>query len=370
MEDIFQADITTAPLTRRAWVVQERLLAPRVLHLGSRQVYWECSEYEACETFIDGLPRPLRKNYKRYAQIGRSSQLVSSLSEQDQEMLLNQSLHLRKVMLDIWRRIKIEYNDKDLTYYSDKLIAVSGLAREIQSILKEPFIAGMWKETLLPELIWCCSPELESQRPKPQQYQAPSWSWLSVNERVTEVTRDNSTPIAEILDYHVEHSGIDITEFGRITGGYIRIRGRLSRASFVHTDEELRTKNKTANYHPLRLSSIRTNLSLRPYLFPDNYKPYLEVRKVKSYPLVTALGSRDFYLLSLMQADTGWIGMILEHTGVKGCYQRKGLWSLPRNYTENGVEEEFIAFGSHVPLLNETEYEERVDDTDCILRII
>jgi hypothetical protein len=37
-------DVNYAPLNSRAWVVQEQLLAPRVLHFGKRQLFWECNE--------------------------------------------------------------------------------------------------------------------------------------------------------------------------------------------------------------------------------------------------------------------------------------------------------------------------------------
>lgn len=40
----------------RAWVLQERLLSKRVLHLTDKQMYWECNELKASETFPRGLP--------------------------------------------------------------------------------------------------------------------------------------------------------------------------------------------------------------------------------------------------------------------------------------------------------------------------
>jgi Heterokaryon incompatibility protein (HET) len=36
--------VTGAPLHQRAWVVQERTLAPRVIHFGKTQLFWECHE--------------------------------------------------------------------------------------------------------------------------------------------------------------------------------------------------------------------------------------------------------------------------------------------------------------------------------------
>lgn len=48
--------VDEAPLGKRAWVIQERYLAPRQLHLSNEQLFWECREYAACETFPGGAP--------------------------------------------------------------------------------------------------------------------------------------------------------------------------------------------------------------------------------------------------------------------------------------------------------------------------
>jgi hypothetical protein len=40
----WEQGLLQAPLLQRAWVVQERTLAPRVLHFGKGQLFWECHE--------------------------------------------------------------------------------------------------------------------------------------------------------------------------------------------------------------------------------------------------------------------------------------------------------------------------------------
>lgn len=40
----WQQGLLQAPLLQRAWVVQERTLAPRVIHFGRGQLFWECHE--------------------------------------------------------------------------------------------------------------------------------------------------------------------------------------------------------------------------------------------------------------------------------------------------------------------------------------
>jgi hypothetical protein len=53
--DFFTKSIDSAPLNRRGWVLQERLLSRCNLHFGEKQVLWECCELNACELMPDGL---------------------------------------------------------------------------------------------------------------------------------------------------------------------------------------------------------------------------------------------------------------------------------------------------------------------------
>jgi hypothetical protein len=41
---LWDAGLSEAPLLRRAWVVQERVLTQRMLHFGRNQLFWECNE--------------------------------------------------------------------------------------------------------------------------------------------------------------------------------------------------------------------------------------------------------------------------------------------------------------------------------------
>ncbi|KAK5636935.1 hypothetical protein RRF57_012647 [Xylaria bambusicola] len=42
--------LNRSPLLRRRWVFQERLLSPRIIHLGAVEMAWECNEVCACES--------------------------------------------------------------------------------------------------------------------------------------------------------------------------------------------------------------------------------------------------------------------------------------------------------------------------------
>jgi hypothetical protein len=42
--DLWSDGLWNAALNKRAWVAQERILAPRILHFSATQLYWECNE--------------------------------------------------------------------------------------------------------------------------------------------------------------------------------------------------------------------------------------------------------------------------------------------------------------------------------------
>jgi hypothetical protein len=49
--DDFDNDVENAPLNKRAWVLQERVLSRRTIHFSANQVYFECGDGVWCESF-------------------------------------------------------------------------------------------------------------------------------------------------------------------------------------------------------------------------------------------------------------------------------------------------------------------------------
>lgn len=62
-DEIWQTEMTNAPLNQRDWVLQERILPPRALHYGQYQLLWEYRELDACEKYPAGLPKSLRNTF-------------------------------------------------------------------------------------------------------------------------------------------------------------------------------------------------------------------------------------------------------------------------------------------------------------------
>ena len=150
VENIWDTYITNAPLNQRAWVLQERLLSPRVLHMGCNQVYWECTQLEACETFPDGLPTSLECGYKSGAW-ALNSERQFPRNDLDEVCPLD----FEKELYDLWYKTVVPYyNVANLTRYEDKLVAIAGVAKKMQRQLGDKYIAGLWEKGLLRQLLW------------------------------------------------------------------------------------------------------------------------------------------------------------------------------------------------------------------------
>jgi Heterokaryon incompatibility protein (HET) len=77
----WQNELSRAHLNRRGWVVQERLLAPRVLHFGQKQLFWECCEMDAAESYPNGLPHALAMGVMtKFKSLDRGSTVQSYVS--------------------------------------------------------------------------------------------------------------------------------------------------------------------------------------------------------------------------------------------------------------------------------------------------
>lgn len=48
--DDFNQHVLESPLSKRGWVMQERVLAHRTIYFTNKQTYWECGEGVRCET--------------------------------------------------------------------------------------------------------------------------------------------------------------------------------------------------------------------------------------------------------------------------------------------------------------------------------
>jgi hypothetical protein len=218
---IWKFNVDAGILNSRGWVYQERLLAPRVLHFGHDQLFWECRELQACESYPAKIPL--------FRTVVEAEKLrFKDILNPKTDMCTNSGRDLRRIMLGNWEKIVHTYSTKNLTQPGDKLIALSGIAKAVASLNQDTYLAGLWRTDIESQLLWTAFPrrgDLETVRRSPA-YRAPTWSWASIDGVVNFnhcATRGRAMFSVEdvVLDYATE----DIT--GCVTGGYIDLRGHL-----------------------------------------------------------------------------------------------------------------------------------------------
>jgi hypothetical protein len=160
IEESFLDDwLFNEPLLERGWVYQERFLAPRMLHFGSKQLFWECSEMRVCESFPAYLLPPID-----FASLSK----LKTPSDNENEITALLGYYR-------WYRIVSEYTSKGLTMAEDKLVALSGVSRQYQELMlkdDDEYLAGIWRSDLPGGLCWTV--EASAGR-RSEEWRAPSW---------------------------------------------------------------------------------------------------------------------------------------------------------------------------------------------------
>lgn len=158
-------DVAELPLLQRAWVYQERLLSPRFLHFGQQELIWECRQFLACEC---GGMQPKYSKRLRWPKL-------------KMQMHPGFWTHVRVIPHSVqktWHTAVQDYSRMELSRPSDLFPAVSGIARLIEDDQGWTYVAGLWKETFITDLLWKTAVPQKSARCQP--WRAPTFSWASV----------------------------------------------------------------------------------------------------------------------------------------------------------------------------------------------
>ncbi|KAF1944137.1 HET-domain-containing protein [Clathrospora elynae] len=155
--------VEKAPINKRGWVLQERLLAPRVLHFCHNQIAWECSEFQAAEGHTD-MHLAARLHRTSIFQQGQLKHLTAENGRLFREIRLrgmpDPDKHLRNLYIyELWKRVVETYSQTQLTEDKDKLIALAGIAKIFQDELFSMgmggrYVAGLWGKNLESQLLW------------------------------------------------------------------------------------------------------------------------------------------------------------------------------------------------------------------------
>jgi hypothetical protein len=220
------------PLSHRGWVVQERHLAKRAIHFSPRRLIWQCSTEKAFRDYPD---QDLVYGDTRMAD---PQEVFQNWPVSFEGILLGDYLKEPQGSVDLdnvyqcWSELVAEYTSKTLTKEADKLRALAGLAAATNEIIKDIYLAILWKKDLLRQLCWFESRTNQVFMSSPNKYRAPSWSWAAVEGPVQYPVFDYSpanygNPMApEILEAAVHTEEREV--YGAVTAEFLRLRGRLA----------------------------------------------------------------------------------------------------------------------------------------------
>ncbi|EAQ87018.1 hypothetical protein CHGG_08271 [Chaetomium globosum CBS 148.51] len=174
-----------APVSMRAWTLQEERLSPRIVYWAGQRWYWSCPECQVVETeelewappAADGAPRSCPQRFLELCRTG-------------DEHLLHEE----------WLDIVEAYTRRDLVAPRDRFLAIAGLAVRFYNakagtggtVVTEDYLAGLWKDNFARHLAWSVAAAVDSQHNL--QHIAPSWSWASLPLRVHTNTKASFKP--------------------------------------------------------------------------------------------------------------------------------------------------------------------------------
>jgi hypothetical protein len=151
-----------SPIFYRGWTLQERLLASRVIHYTTQELVWECNQSVQCQCTRVGMQEAENIKLATWA-------------------CWNKNPSLRGIF-DHWKTLIQQYTVRDLSYDSDKLVAIKGLATQFQLAGAGRYVAGLWETEFCQMMLWVRFGYTSEacRRSRFDERIAPSWSWASV----------------------------------------------------------------------------------------------------------------------------------------------------------------------------------------------
>ncbi len=153
-------------ISSRTWVMQELCLSPRILHFVKNRVLWEC------------VHTPL--------QIGATCPPTWAALLWQRRLSRHFGANPGEPRYDFWRELITQYSACEMTNAGDKLVAVAGIAEQLDSFfpcsLSYNYHCGIFNPDVARSILW-----YSSQAPKPlqkPQNRAPTWSWASADGRI------------------------------------------------------------------------------------------------------------------------------------------------------------------------------------------
>ncbi|OIW25322.1 HET-domain-containing protein [Coniochaeta ligniaria NRRL 30616] len=139
-------------ISRRAWILQELSLSPRILHFVENSLIWECRH---CAPQVQG-------------------------TTMETTAAILQEVNSASRVHTTWLKLVQRYTGYQMTKSGDKLIALAGIVEVIRRMVERPeerqYHCGVFQTDIERSLLWYSSDKIERRLER-----APSWSWASTN---------------------------------------------------------------------------------------------------------------------------------------------------------------------------------------------
>lgn len=183
-------------LGSRGWTLQERLLSRRVIHFLKDDVIFE-GRINGEHTWL--LPTAMIPTGERIRGLLASRDFLANpnltMHVEFPEMKFSGEpwVSSEKTILNEWFEVVSDFRRRDLTYASDRLVAIDAIATAVAQKTGWTYFQGLWKEALPRCLLWYASnifygvPQIPVGRDAytgPEGVKFPSWSWAACNNRV------------------------------------------------------------------------------------------------------------------------------------------------------------------------------------------
>jgi hypothetical protein len=346
-------DVDAAPLQKRGWVLQERMLSPRILHFTERQLFWECWTKCASESIPTELPDSYCGQLKKWP--------VRAVDCPDD--------YSRRLALQAeWPGIVAAYSNTALTKDKDKLIAISGIAKQMLEMWggsPEDYLAGLWRDSIHHELLWRV--DLWARPVRPKYDRAPSWSWASLDAEILVPSLYTEHLQVESSRCLVNIAQIEVTPSNNlaapISKGYVRLQGpmcRMRRVVELTVDPSMVFRGRARQIRSQHWKMDgRTMPGFETYMDDGTFES--GTFGIQTYHFV------GFFESVVSDPEEEWLtGMILQPTGgADGEYQRCGILNVVDKEAREMINAAFTT-----QRMEKCEYEEVRDGCKYNIRII
>ncbi|KAI1857097.1 hypothetical protein JX265_011298 [Neoarthrinium moseri] len=235
-----KSPISIGPLGKRAWTLQETLLARRCIGFNQYEVAWECYSTGNCECGELQETNDIVTTSKRDQYQGQAvwDYIISYRSLADQRGASESHPRPLSRLQDVsttyfeWRKLVIpNYTTRGITVPEDRLPALSALARNVGSSSRDKYIAGIWRKDIHRGLAWRAGKHWTGALlPCPSTYIGPSFSWVSINGPIHYISPDETKKDGyavygsigiDILGYDIRLSSVN--PYGAVEGGWLKL---------------------------------------------------------------------------------------------------------------------------------------------------